>query len=229
LEAAFLAQRRFVADAAHELRTPLTALSTSTELLLIGADGSDPTTTQRLLRHLDRELNRLIRLTNDLLTLSALDGHAPVTLRPTDLSALLEDVGEQTRDLLDGQDLRLEIATGIRISANPDHVRQVILNLLDNARKYTPAGGRITLAAADNGRVCVSVADTGVGIPREAQAHLFDRFYRVDSARTRRTGGTGLGLPIVHGLVQAHGGRVAIESEPNEGTCVRIHLPRQPA
>jgi signal transduction histidine kinase len=229
LEAAFLAQRRFVADAAHELRTPLTALSASTELLLIGADEADPATTQRLLRHLDRELNRLIRLTNDLLTLSALDARAPLSLAPTDLSPLLEEIGEQTRPLLDGQDLRLAIAPGLWVDANPDRLRQVLLNLLDNARKYTPAGGRITLtAAADDGRVCLTVEDTGIGIPAEAQAHLFDRFYRVDSARTRRTGGTGLGLPIVRGLVEAHGGIVAIESEPNVGTRVLISLPLLP-
>jgi len=230
VEAAFLAQRRFVADAAHELRTPLTALSASTELLLIGADEADPATTQRLLRHLDRELNRLIRLTNDLLTLSALDAGAPLTLAPTDLSALLEDVGEQTRALLDGQDLRLAIAPGLRIDANPDRLRQVVLNLLDNARKYTPAGGRITLAAAAaDGLVRITVEDMGVGIPKDAQADLFQRFYRVDSARTRRTGGTGLGLPIVQGLVDAHGGSVALESEPNVGTRVSILLPRSAA
>jgi two-component system, OmpR family, sensor kinase len=227
LETAFAAQRRFVADAAHELRTPLTALSASTELLLIGADEADPATTQRLLVHLDRELNRLIRLTNDLLTLGAIDAHAPLSLCPTDLSALLVEVGEQTGDLLDGQDLRLEIAPALWVNANPDRLRQIVLNLLDNARKYTPAGGRITIgAAAADGRVCVTVEDTGVGIPKDAQAHLFDRFYRVDSARTRRTGGTGLGLPIVRGLVEAHGGSVAIESEANVGTRVLIQLPR---
>jgi two-component system OmpR family sensor kinase len=226
LEAAFVAQRRFVADAAHELRTPLTALSASTELLLIGADEADPATTQRLLRHLDRELNRLIRLTNDLLTLSALDARAHMTLAPTDLSALLEDVGEQTSALLDGQVLRLAIAPGLWVDANPDRLRQVVLNLLDNARKYTPTGGRITLtAAAADRHVLVSVEDTGVGIPKDAQADLFQRFYRVDSARTRRTGGTGLGLPIVRGLVEAHGGSVALESEPNVGTRVSILLP----
>jgi two-component system OmpR family sensor kinase len=229
LEASFLAQRRFVADAAHELRTPLTALSASTELLLIGADESDPATTQRLLRHLDRELNRLISLTNDLLTLSALSAGAPLALAPTDLSALLEEIGEQTRALLDGQDLRLAVAPALRVDANADRLRQVVLNLLDNARKYTPAGGRITLTAAvDDGHVRLTVEDTGIGIPAAAQPHLFDRFYRVDSARTRRTGGTGLGLPIVQGLVEAHGGTVAIESEPNLGTRVLISLPLRP-
>lgn len=227
LEAAFLAQRRFVADAAHELRTPLSALSASTELLLIGADEADPATTQRLLRHLDRELARLIRLTNDLLTLSALDARAPMTLAPTDLSALLAEVGEQTGAFLDGQALRLAIASGLWVNANADRLRQVFLNLLDNARKYTPTGGRITLAAmAVDGHVRVTVEDTGVGIPMDEQARLFDRFYRVDSARTRRTGGTGLGLPIVRGLVEAHGGSVALESEPNQGTRVSILLPR---
>jgi two-component system OmpR family sensor kinase len=229
LEASFANQRRFVADAAHELRTPLTALSASTELLLIGADDADPATTQRLLRHLDRELNRLIRLTNDLLTLSALDARAPLPLSPTDLSTLLIDVGDQTRDLLNGQELRLAVDPDLVVNANPDRLRQVVLNLLDNARKYTPTGGTITLGAvARDGHILLTIEDTGIGIPRDAQSHLFDRFYRVDSARTRRTGGSGLGLglPIVHGLVEAHGGTVAIESDSNAGTRVIVCLPR---
>jgi two-component system, OmpR family, sensor kinase len=286
LEVAFAAQRRFVADAAHELRTPLTALSASVELLLMGAAESDPATARRLLRHLDRELSRVIRLTNDLLTLSRLDARPQIELRPTDLSALLDEVGEQSRALLRGQELQVYIAPGLCVQGDPDRLRQIVLNLLDNARKYTPPGGQIVLRAYVDHRppttdhrppttnldqdqetrrsgdtdpadpsnmpvpgsaisrssvvgrrssvfgrrssVVVEVEDTGAGIPAEALPHLFERFYRVDSARTRASGGSGLGLAIVQAIVEAHGGEVAVQSAPGEGACVTIRLPRQP-
>ncbi|MFL5803338.1 MAG: sensor histidine kinase [Roseiflexaceae bacterium] len=248
LEAAFAAQRRFVADAAHELRTPLTALSASVELLLMGAADQDPSTTRRLLRHLDSELSRVIRLTNDLLTLSRLDARPRIDLRPIDLSALIAEASEQSRALLCGQELQIDIAPGLCVQGDSDRLRQVVLNLLDNARKYTPPGGRISLRAdaarrpstADQGVpdgqqasfvhrpssfVVVEVEDTGVGIPPDALPHLFERFYRVDSARTRASGGSGLGLAIVYAIVQAHGGRIAVQSTPGASTCVTIQLP----
>jgi signal transduction histidine kinase len=262
LEQAFIAQRRFVADAAHELRTPLTALSTSVELLLIGAADNDRATAQRLLRHLDSELNRVIRLTNDLLTLSQLDAHPQVALRPINLNDLLEDLGEHSRMQLRGQELIVDLAPGLWVEGDADRIQQIVLNLLDNARKYTPPGGRIMLrayadqrlSAADNGRskiedgasqrvgqlsssllppssnqasvVVIEVEDNGVGIPTDALAHLFERFYRVDSARARASGGSGLGLAIVQAIAQAHHGQVDIQSAPGVGTCVMIQLPR---
>jgi signal transduction histidine kinase len=263
LEEAFAAQRRFVADAAHELRTPLTALSASVELLRMGAADNDRATAQRLLRYLDSELSRVIRLTNDLLTLSRLDARPKIGLRPTDLSALLEEVGEHSRTLLRGQELIVDVAPELWVQGDSDRLRQVVLNLLDNARKYTPPGGQIMLRAyADDGErvgewangrvgervshpvalsprrsvasspprsiVVVEVEDTGLGIPADALSHLFERFYRVDSARARTSGGSGLGLAIVQMLVQAHHGQVAIQSAPGIGTCVTIQLPSLP-
>jgi signal transduction histidine kinase len=249
LETAFAAQRRFVADAAHELRTPLTALSASVELLLMGAAENDHATMQRLLRHLDGELSRVIRLTNDLLMLSQLDARPQIDLRSTDLSRVLADIGEHSRGLLRGQELVLDIAPGLYVQSDPDRLRQIVLNLVDNARKYTPAGGTIALrassecavlssevpvsdyTAAQNSKLStqnwirVEVQDTGVGMPAEALPHLFERFYRVDSARARASGGSGLGLAIVQALVQAHRGRINIQSAPNRGTCVTIRLP----
>jgi two-component system OmpR family sensor kinase len=147
LEQAFAAQRRFVADAAHELRTPLTALSTSVELLLMGAADNDRATAQRLLRQQDSELSRVIRLTNDLLTLSRFDARPQIVLRPTDLSTLLEEVGEHSRTLLRGQELAVDVAPALWVQGDSDRLRQVVLNLLDNACKYTSPGGRITLRA----------------------------------------------------------------------------------
>ncbi len=266
LEASFAAQRRFIADAAHELRTPLTALSASVELLLMGA-ADDRATAQRLLRHLDSELSRVIRLTNDLLTLSQLDARQQSALRPLDFSTLLEEAGEHNRTLLRGQGLIIDVAPGLWVQGNADRLRQVVLNLLDNARKHTPPSGQITLRAYSDhqpprmedggwrmedrsssaskklssnfnplssvvGRrssvVVVEVEDTGVGIPADALPHLFERFYRVDSARARASGGSGLGLAIVQGIVQAHGGQIGLQSRLSQGTCVTIHLPKLP-
>jgi two-component system, OmpR family, sensor kinase len=157
LEAAFAVQRRFVADAAHELRTPLTALSASVELLRMGAAEADPATAGRLLRHLDGELGRVIRLTNDLLMLSRLDTRPQIDARPVGLSALLEEIGDQSRALLSDQQLQVEIAPALRVYGDPDRLRQVVLNLLDNARKYTPSGGRIRLRAYADQRPTTNV------------------------------------------------------------------------
>jgi signal transduction histidine kinase len=249
LEAAFAAQRRFVADAAHELRTPLTALSASVELLSMGAADDDPATARRLLRHLDGELSRVIRLTNDLLTLSRLDAGPQIELRPTDLSLVLQELGDQSRGLLRGQELQVDVAPGLWVRGDPDRLRQVVLNLLDNARKYTPPGGRIALRAyssqrpaedggwrMEDGRssilhppssIIVEVEDSGVGVPAEALPQLFERFYRVDSARTRASGGSGLGLAIVQAIVQAHAGHIDLQSAAGQGTRVTIRLPRE--
>jgi two-component system, OmpR family, sensor kinase len=276
LEQAFAAQRRFVADAAHELRTPLTALSASVELLLMGAADNDRATAQRLLRHLDSELSRVIRLTNDLLMLSRLDARPQLALRPTDLSTLIEELGEQSRTLLRGQELIVDAAPGLWVQGDSDRLRQVMLNLLDNARKYTPPSGQIMLRAYPDDRppntddgdketrrqgdtelgidrpvawspglpvflsgpssvvdgqssVVVEVEDTGVGIPADALSHLFERFYRVDSARARVSGGSGLGLAIVRAIILAHHGQVDVQSAPGVGTCVTIRLPRPSA
>jgi signal transduction histidine kinase len=242
LEHAFAAQRRFVADAAHELRTPLTALSTSVELLLMGAADSDRATAQRLLRYLDSELSRVIRLTNDLLTLSRLDAGPQVALCPTNLNTLLDEVVEHSQTLPHEQELTVEVEPGLWVAGDADRLRQIVLNLLDNARKYTPRGGQIVLRAASRcaapcfaaegsearpqSWVVIEVQDTGVGIPADALPHLFDRFYRVDSARARASGGSGLGLAIVKAIVQAHHGEVDIRSAPGSGTCVTLRLPR---
>lgn len=225
LETAFVAQRRFVADAAHELRTPLTALSSSVELLRMGATDNDPAKTERLLRYLDTELNRVIRLTNDLLTLSSLDAQPHIALQPLDLSALLLDVLESYRSLLSMHTLEQDVASHLWVQGDPDRLRQVLLNVLDNARKYTPDRGVITVhAGADEHTVVVQISDTGSGIPATALPQLFDRFYRVDTARTRHSGGSGLGLSIVQAILHAHHGSIAVDSTPGAGTTVILRL-----
>lgn len=225
IEDSFAAQKRFVADAAHELRTPLTALSGSVELLRMGATQDDPAKSDRMLRHLDVELTRVIRLTNDLLTLSALDAHPKMTLKPTDLSALLRETAEQYAPIMAAHAFSVNVADGLRVQADGDRLRQVFINLLDNARKHTPAGKAITLKAWKEGsRACVEVRDAGEGIPAEAIPKLFDRFYRVDDARSRSTGGSGLGLAIAKAILDAHGGQISVTSEVGSGTAVVVRI-----
>jgi len=237
LEQAFNQQKQFVADVSHELRTPLTALGGGLEMLLLGADRGDPEASRRLIRGMYAEVERMNRLTQDLLTLTRLDaGHAGITLESVDPRLLLEAVREQAAQLAHGQEITCVIQTETPLlRADPDRVRQVLLNVVDNAIKHTPASGAITLTARPSGdagstasMVEIEARDTGSGIPPEALPHVFERFYLVDPARARssqRTGGTGLGLAIAKGLIEAQGGVITLESEVGVGTTVTIRLP----
>lgn len=240
LEAAFQRQQQFVSDASHELRTPLTALGGGMEMLLLGADQGDIEAQRRLLRGMYREVERMRRLVEDLLTLTRLDeGRANLRIGRVDAAAAIRDVCEQAERLSSGQDIVCAAPEGLpAVRADSDRLRQVLLNLMDNALKYTLPPGRVALSGAvvDGGAaVELTVSDEGAGIAREALAHVFDRFYRADTARVRtgaRTSGSGLGLSIVKGLVEAQGGAVHIDSEPDRGTTVAVRLPvwrEQPA
>jgi len=218
----------FVANVSHELRTPLTAIRGYLETLLAGAL-EEPEHGRRFLEIAHTHAERLGRLVDDLLQLSDVEtGRAVlapgrVALREAATVAATMFEGEAAR-----KGLRLEnrVAAELAAHADRDRLSQILVNLLDNAVKYTPEGGRITVdAAAKGGRVEVSVADTGIGIPSTDLPRLSERFYRVDKARSRALGGTGLGLAIVKHLVQAHGGELAIESELGKGTTVRFTLP----
>jgi two-component system OmpR family sensor kinase len=236
LEAAFARQQRFVADVSHELRTPLTALGGGIEMLMIGADQGDAMARRRLMRGLYTETERLRRLVTDLLTLARLDeGRSGLRQAAVEVAPLLDDVVEHARQLASGQEITSETQPGLPlIRADADHLRQVLFNLVENAIKFTPEPGRITLAAhadADElarGVVGIEVHDTGVGISEEALPHVFERFYRGDPARARtqgQPGGSGLGLSIAQGLIEVQGGDIGITSAPGAGTTVSIQLP----
>ncbi|HLZ23107.1 MAG TPA: HAMP domain-containing sensor histidine kinase [Ktedonobacterales bacterium] len=235
LEETFARQKRFVADAAHELRTPLTALGGGLEMLLMGADRGDVEASRRLMRGMYAETERMRRLVEDLLTLTRLDeGRAGLRLERIELGPLLEDVTEQARQLAKGQEIRCDVAEGLPpVRADADRVRQVLLNVVENALKFTPAPGNVELVArpAKNdagGGVAVEVRDTGAGISADALPHVFDRFYRADPARARagtRPGGSGLGLAIAKSLVEAQGGTISIASKEGAGTAITIVLP----
>ncbi len=223
-------QQRFIASASHELRAPLTLIRASAEVALrdLPPDESD----QRALLHdVLAESDHMRRLVDDLLTLTRLDsGQLTLTKETIDLTALLASIQRQAARLGEQRGVAVELAdVGGLVQADTERLQQVVLIALDNALRYTPAGGRITLAATPTERtVQIRVADTGCGIAPEHLPHIFERFYRADPARGRENGNAGLGLSIAKGLVEAMGGRIAVESTVGVGTTVVISLPRAP-
>jgi len=223
------ARQEFVANVSHELRTPLSLIKSAAETLLDGAK-TDPVALDRLLQIIDRHADRLALLIDDLLLLAKLDSERLVLhLQPTPVRAAVQEVFDDLSGRTRLRTARLENAVpdGFMASADPDRLRQVLSNLVDNGIKYGRPGGVLTVTAAaqTNGRIEVCVRDDGPGIPREALARVFERFYRVDKARSREQGGTGLGLAIVKHAVQAHGGEVRVESEPGQGAAFYFTLP----
>ncbi|MBI3028148.1 MAG: HAMP domain-containing protein [Candidatus Rokubacteria bacterium] len=219
----------FVANVSHELRTPLTAIRGYLETLLEGGlDERD--NARRFLEIVSRHTERLGRLLDDLTDLSNIElGKVALELQPTELGEALEAVVAIIEPRAAGKDVSLaaDLPPDLpRVLADADRLAQILINLLDNAVKFTPAGGRVTVtAAARDQMVEIAVADTGIGIPSTDLPRITERFYRVDKARSRELGGTGLGLAIVKHLVQAHGGALGIESEAGKGTTVRFTLP----
>jgi thioredoxin type arsenate reductase len=226
----------FVANVSHELRTPLTAIRGYVETLL-HTPPKDPEDGRQFLAIIDRHSERLSRLTEDLLTLSDLEsGNVRLTPQALDVGQLIQRVLEVFMDQAAKKDIRLtqQIEPGLpRLWGDLDRLQQLFINLVDNAVKYTPAGGDVTLTAslaAANGaaQIQIAIADTGPGIAEKDLPRLTERFYRVDKARSRDLGGTGLGLAIVKHIVQAHKGELTINSALNKGTTVRVRLPAAP-
>lgn len=228
LEATFEHERRFTADASHELRTPLTALKGRLQVTLSQSRVAE--TYVETLQAIEQEVDRLIRLSNDLLLLSRLDqNHDKGGFELIDLKDLLAATAAQIQPLADLRRIQLitDLAPDLQIQGSPDHLIRLFLNLLDNAVKHTPASGAVTVTAvAQRGSVQVSVSDTGPGISAEHLPHLFQRFYRVEKSRSRAMGGTGLGLAIAQEIVHRHHGTIAAQSQPGEGTTLRVSFPR---
>jgi len=220
----------FVANVSHELRTPLTAIQGYLETLLGGAL-DERQHARRFLEIAFRHTERLGRLLNDLTDLSNIElGKVALRQGPVHVGEVVESVLDIIRPRADGGRVGL-IAdvqpADLTVHADHDRLAQILINLVDNAVKYTPENGWVTVAARPlgDGRAELRVRDTGVGIPRADLPRITERFYRVDKARSRELGGTGLGLAIVKHLVLAHGGELAIESEVEQGTTVRVTLP----
>ncbi len=233
LDESFSRQRRFTADASHELRTPLTVAKGALSLALRRLRSASYY--RRVIEQVEEEVDRVDRLVNRLLFLARTDaGRLSLDPRSVDLSGMLSELARQLRPLAESKGLALttEIEDNLVIVADPDAVTQVMTNLLENAAKYT-LEGTITLKACfepeQSGGVRISISDTGPGIAAEHLPHLFERFYRVDKARSREQGGAGLGLSIACELVAAHGGSITASSRPpGKGTTFVVHLPPAP-
>ena len=227
LEDAFRRQRRFTADASHELRTPLTIMKGQLDVALQKRRGQEEY--RRVLQAVNDEVDRLIRLASSLLTLTRADaGEVPLTLEKIEVAGVVTGATEQLRStaLRKGIELRLDPGDSVAISADEDLLLQLLLNLLDNAIKYTPDRGRVEVGWSDaGGRVELWVRDNGVGIAEEHLPHNFDRFYRVDKARSRSEGGAGLGLAISRWIAEAHHGSIRAESVPGKGSTLTVVLP----
>ncbi len=226
-------RREFVANVSHELRTPITNIKSYAETLLDSGEDIPQDMEQSFLRVIISESDRMTRIVKDLLTLSRFDyGSMDWRFEPFDFRTVLQGIFEAM--YLDaskrGHQMSLEFQDQVGcIVGDKERIEQVIVNIVSNAVKYTPEGGEIDiLAGASRGGVWVEVQDTGIGIPKEDMSRLFERFYRVDKARSRESGGTGLGLSIAREIITRHGGTINVRSVENKGTCVRIWLPPEP-
>lgn len=229
LDVAFKEMRQFTADASHELQTPLTILKGEIEVALRSPRG--PEEYQRVLKSALEEIDKIARLVEGLLLLARADaGVLRMDQRPVDLGQLVEEVYGQARILAQAQSIDLGLGPVEPVSAQGDytHLRRLLLNLVDNGIKYTPPGGKVTLSLQSSGGwTSIRVKDTGIGIPNEDQARIFQRFYRSPEARSRAEGGAGLGLCIARSIAEAHSGRIEVESTCGQGSTFTVFLPTQ--
>jgi len=226
LDAAFDAQRQFIADASHELRNPLAIICTNVDVALADPDAS-PDDLRQAIAVVKRAGDRMTLLVDDLLALARRQ-EPTLEHEPVDLGAAVAEASDdfmipaETRDIV----LDRAIAPGVVVTGDREALKRVVANLLDNAVRLAPAGSRIRLATGSEGnRAWIAVADEGPGISPEDQAHVFDRFWRADKARARADGGTGLGLAIVRQIVQGHGGEVRLHSKVGVGSSFVVWLP----
>ena len=226
-------RREFVANVSHELRTPLSLIKGSVETLLDGAV-SQPAIASKFLDIIDRHCDRLTFLIEDLLTLSRLEsGQLAINYDTVPLRGHVSEVFDDFRRKAEDRGVQLinDVPSGLRARADSDRLDQVLSNLIDNAIKYGRPGGSVRIEGREipgSDLIEMAVADDGPGIPTEAAERVFERFYRVDTARSREQGGTGLGLSIVKHIIQAHGGEVRLETAPAKGAAFRFTLPAVP-
>jgi len=219
-------QRRFTTDASHELKTPLTVIQGTVSLAL-----SSPRTPQQYeeaLRTVSESSTTMNKIVHDLLILARSDaGLLNIDPRPVSLWEIVNAARESLAVAGPCANVNVTIDRDITIDGDPDHLTRLFLNLIDNALRHTPAHGDVTVSAQpDDDGLIVTVADTGVGIPYEHLSHVFDRFYRVDTARSKESGGTGIGLAICKSIVEAHGGAISVFSEPGRGSQFSVFFPQ---
>ncbi len=220
--------KNFAANVSHELRTPLTSLSILVKSMQ--EYSMDPRQQKEFLQDMDRELERLINLVQDLLELTKAEHFRNAPKEVFCLVELTVEIINQITPRFHRQDLRLIArdfpSPPVWVYGSPLQMRLVIHNLLDNALKYTSPGGWVRVSMAlEGGEAAIKIEDTGCGIPAGDLSHIFERFYRVDRARSRSKGGTGLGLAIAKEVVEAHGGRIQVETSPGKGSAFFVYLP----
>ena len=219
---------QFVSNASHELKTPLSTMKILMETLIY-QEPMDPAMTKEFLKDCNAEIDRLNRIVSDLLTLASVDsGNAQFNRQELRLKDLILEQARRLSPLARERGIELEcsVKDSVEVSGDSFKLAQVIYNVIDNAIKYTPRGGSVRVDLFRQGKKAViRISDTGIGIPAEDLPHIFDRFYRVDKARSRETGGTGLGLSIVKQIVLMHDGDITASSVENEGTTFTIELP----
>ncbi len=229
LQNVFRSQQRLVADVSHELRTPLTVVRGNAELMRtfgrLDLEGVEA---------IIGEADRMTRMVGNLLLLSQADvGQLPMKVQVLDLGAMVNDVARSAQIMGAGKiEVTASACGDLIVQGDPDRIKQVLLNLVDNAIKHTPPGGKVGIVAdcIEGQEVKLSVSDTGMGIPISDLPHVFERFYRVDKARSRDMGGAGLGLAIVKSIIDAHGGHIDVSSQVGQGTTFHVTLPAyQPA
>lgn len=221
-------RNEFVSNASHELKTPLSTIKILVETLLY-QDPMDPGMTREFMGDINREIDRMNLLVSDLLSLVRIDsGGLQLNLADVSLAVIVNDTVRRIQHFAQDRSIsvRCDIWEDVHVTGDLVKLQQVVYNLTDNAVKYTPSGGAVRIELARSGKTAVvTVTDNGVGIPAKDVPHIFERFYRVDKARSRETGGTGLGLAIVKQIVNLHGGEISIASEENVGTIFTVELP----
>jgi two-component system sensor histidine kinase SenX3 len=219
-------RRDFVANASHELKTPVASLQALAETL-VAAGANDPNEVPRFAAQLEREAIRLSRIVSDLLDLSRLEGEAGIRTQVR-LDRLVAEEVRRLQQRADEAGLTLEghLGAPVVVQGSARDLSLLARNLLENAVQYTRTGGTIEVSVGtEDGVAILAVRDTGIGIPTREQTRIFERFYRVDRARSRETGGTGLGLSIVRHIVENHSGTVRVKSELGQGSTFTVRLP----
>jgi len=216
-------QRQLLACTSHELRNPLTVIRTDLDMLRRDIDAENR---EEVSREAEKEVERMSRLIGDLLLLSSIDDNPLIRPEPVSLSLLAGEIVTSMKALAGDRKIELKVNDDPMVEGDHDRIRQVLCNLIENSIRYTAPDGRIdiTIGIIDD-KACIAVEDNGIGIPEEHLPNIFKRFYRVDRARSRRLGGTGLGLTIARTFVEAHGGTISVISTVNRGSTFTVYLP----
>jgi signal transduction histidine kinase len=221
-------QKEFIADASHEIRTPLSVIQANLDALIVNQE-KPVVENLRWINNIKTETQQMAKLTEDLLLLAKKDANQLQFQREyIDLSLVVKETIEEIRPLYNQAKIKLELNNNqtVYLFADEFRIKQLLIILLDNALKYTPANGRVQVnVSSSDSEVHLAVIDNGIGIKKEEQHLIFERFYRVDKTRSREAGGTGLGLPIAAWIIEEHGGTIHLESSLNTGTIFKIVFP----